>query len=546
MSLPDTYAHQEEGIRWLLERETVPLRFGAETLVFGGLMCDDMGMGKTLQIVQLIVRRPVPYTLIVGPLAVLGQWRDCLLPWLTPIEYKLYICISRTQCMAVGTTTKIDIGALPANVVLLASYGQVMIPKSSDIVPLAGVTWNRIVLDEAHTIKNSRTATFASISGLATAPTVAKWAVTGTPVQNRLEDIYSLFEFIGLPSKLLRHKNIAAAQWLFSKLALRRTVADLDTEALATIKFPEAYVNHEHIVSYETEEEEEFYRRVTGNIMRQFERLARYPNQQEAARCRLELMNQLRFLAVHPNVYIKAVNNQGLNYPLWTGTVSKNNEVMRLVSGLRAAGQSFVLFTHFNEELYQFEEGFTALGYKVYKVHGGQTATAREKEIEESRTNSCDARPDEIIRLLEKRVPTEVATHIAEYACPLQAMLVHIKAGGAGLNLQHFSNIIIPSPDWNPAMEAQAIGRCHRIGQRARVNVYRYYIREVQGAMEQIEQYMKTRQEEKAAVAAAVVSRDETPEVTEEGVKMVRMLDKRSGTRATNKAIVVGKLVGAD
>lgn len=534
------YAHQEEGIRWLLERESVPFRFGPDAFLYGGLLCDDMGMGKTLQLVQLIIRRPQPYTLIVGPLAVLGQWRDCLLPHLPP-EWGLFMGISRTACVS-QTGTKLPISTMSRNSILLASYGQVMIPKGAEGLPMEGITWNRIILDEAHTIKNSKTQTFGSVDMLSTTPTCAKWAVTGTPVQNRLEDIYSLFKFIGVPGKLLRRKSVAAAQWLFGRLALRRTVADLSPEAIATIKFPEAFVSHESIVAYETEEEEEFYRRVTGAILKEFERLARYPNQQEAARCRLELINQLRFLAVHPNVYIHAVNKQrpGFEYPVWTGTVTKQNDVMKLVEEFKREGKSFVLFTHFNEELLQFEAGFKELGYAVFKVHGEQSAAEREREIAKSRRGCGGANCGEIVRLLENKLPTDVAMEIAEYASPLQAMLVHIRAGGAGLNLQHFSNIIIPSPDWNPAMEAQAIGRCHRIGQKTRVSVHRFYIREVEGAMEQIEAQMKTRQEEKIAIAAAVVT-PATAETTEEGVKLIRMIDKKTGTGKGTKTVVVEK-----
>jgi SNF2 family DNA or RNA helicase len=550
------FVHQEDGIRWLIERETTPMKFGAECFVYGGLLCDNMGMGKTLQLTQLIVRRPQQRTLIVTPLSVLGQWRDCL--FANAPGFTIYVCISRKTAKIVRRAGATDgaeclIASIPATTptIVLASYGQVMIPAASartGAKPFPDSVWDRIILDEAHTIKNSKTQTFGSVHELRATPTTARWAVTGTPVQNRIGDVYSLFGFIGVPDQLLRHKSIPAANWLFAKLAIRRTVADLTEEQVAIIQFPEAFVSHESVVVYETEEEAEFYGRITRDIMSQFERLARYPDQRLAARCRLELINQLRYLAIHPQVYVHAVNNQRKNqdqelYPDWTGTVTKNLDVMRLVEQFRTEGKSFVMFTHFTEEMVQFEDAISALGYTVFKIHGGQSASAREEEIARSRQGSSSGSSssrDEIAAILEGRLPAELAAHISEYATPLQAMLIHIRAGGAGLNLQHFSNIIIPSPDWNPAAEEQAIGRCHRIGQKMRVNVYRFFIGEVQNVIDQIELYMRRRQEEKLEIAEAIITPDVAVETTPEGVKLVRMIGTRV-TKTSATKIVVAK-----
>jgi len=533
-----TFVHQEDGIRWLLEREESGLQLGIQQPIYGGLLCDDMGMGKTKQLTQLIVRRTVPLTLIVAPVSVLGQWRDIIIAS-SPLS--VYQCISRKQARQIRSNGKCDIALIPAPAIVLASYGQVMAPHANGQLsdPFPGTIWDRVILDEAQAIKNAKTLTCHSAQQLKMSSIGSRWAVTGTPVQNRLDDIYALFKFIGVSQQLLRKKNIGAAQWLFAQLALRRTVADLTPEQIAIIHFPEAFVSTDCDIVYGSEEEEEFYRRATGNIMHQLAKLANYKNQQLAARCRLELINQLRFLAVHPNIYINAVNKQRPDndkWARWDGTVSKNVNVMQLINRLRTEGASFILFTHFIEEMRIYKAAIEAIGYKVYEVHGGQTAIQREHEIALSRNTGCVTR-DQITTILEDYVPSDIAWHIAEMATPLQAMLIHIRAGGAGLNLQHFANVIIPSPDWNPAAEAQAIGRCHRIGQQKRVRVWRFYIREVQGAIEQIEVYMRTRQEEKKAIAAAVVDPILSPEANAAGVKMVRMTAGR-GKKSTPSWIV--------
>ena len=144
----------------------------------------------------------------MSPLAVMGQWRDCILPHIATCEHRLYICESRTTCRATENGTKIPITAISRNSIVLASYGQIMVPKTGDAMPFPGITWDRIILDEAHTIKNSKTQTFESVGLLGTHKNTAKWAVTGTPLQNRLDDIYALFQFVGVPTKILRHRNI--------------------------------------------------------------------------------------------------------------------------------------------------------------------------------------------------------------------------------------------------------------------------------------------------------------------------------------------------
>lgn len=394
---------------------------------------------------------------------------------------------------AMPPTPVAEDGTADAPCVVVATYGKVKPlvwqarseELGSGVRPLATVAWDRIVLDEGHVIRNTKTLTAARMTRLVRAPGCAAWVLTGTPVHNKKDDLFALFAFLGYNlMRVPRTVRDAAVAW--AAKAMRRTMADVPADVRRSMAYPEEdFSVTEHAVAYRSEGEADFYRAATGTIMEQLAALDGYTNRREAAQHRLVLTLFLRLLAVHPQIYIGACNKQrageGMDaWPAWTGRVSKNEEVMELVAAWRAEGASFVLFTHFKEELEQFKDALAALDYAVLTIDGSQSGAQRFDVLARSRRLAA--------------------------AGTLQALLVQITAGGVGLNIQHLDRVIIPSPDWVPNVEAQAIARCHRMGQTKRVQVHRFFLAEVMRAGMQIEQKILQQQAAKNALVGRIVT----------------------------------------
>lgn len=343
----------------------------------------------------------------------------------------------------------------------------------SGAAPLATVSWDRIVLDEGHAIKNPAALQTTRMKRLRRADGAAAWVLTGTPLQNKLSDLFSLFEFVGVDFTAV-HKDERAAALVWRAKALRRTMQDVPRAVRDSMAYPsEDYAVFTHDVVYRSDKEAEFYRAASGTIARQLRDLDDYADRREAAQHRLLLVSFLRMLAVHPQIYVAACNKQRIGagigeWPAWAGRVSKQEQVMELVCSWRDAGTSFVLFTHFTAELLFFREALQALGFTVLYIDGSQSAAKRFAVIAQSRV---------------------LAARGTQHA-----LLIQIHAGGAGSNIQHISHVIIPSPSWTPSAEAQAIARCHRMGQTERVQVHRFVLAEVNEAAEQIERYILSKQ----------------------------------------------------
>ncbi len=405
--------YQREGYRWL--------RRQAEWGV-GGCLADDMGLGKTVQMLALLADRAVEGpALVVAPVSVGENWRReaaRFAPGLNPVRYR--------------DTDRASGRSFAAGDLVVVSYGLVL----RDAGRLAGIRWSTLVLDEAQAVKNSVTKTAQALRAIAAD---VRFALTGTPLENHLGDLWGLFRAIS--PGLFGSWEQFRARWatpierdgdrecraqlarVVRPFILRRTKAEVlkelppRTEMRLVVELPP--------------DQRRLYdaARIEG--------LARIAAAQGTPEQRsmtvLAEITRLRQLACHPR----------LVYPEIAGGSAKLDLVLDTVEELRGEGHRALVFSQFVRHLALVRAALDERGVR-YQYLDGQTPPGERQQ----RVDAFQAGEGELF-------------------------LISLKAGGTGLNLTAASYVIHLDPWWNPAVEDQASDRAHRIGQEKAVMVYR-------------------------------------------------------------------------
>lgn len=408
--------HQLTGIRWMLEREDAEQS--------GGLLCDEMGLGKTMEVLGLMKNSKKHDTLLLCPKAVITQWVDAAVK----SDFNVMVYSSN------GWTRQSSLKPKSAWL-YMTNYEKV----TNNLQMFKKKVWDRIVLDEAHRIRNAGSISYKAINSL---QRKTMWAVTATPIVNKVNDINNLFTLVGYESHKMT--NSAYRLKVIEEACLHRSMEEMRA---AIPELPAAALITKEVLDFETEEEGDFYRSIQGKIAARWKHLD-HDNTKEM----FVLLMRLRQLSLHPQVYISAMKrNSVLGYPRadWEEPSTKFTALKKKLEA-EPLPSKWIVFCQFHDEMeiLQAYLNTSPAVHKVSQYHGGINDAEKEAVIK----GTFDPLPQQSIKRHE-------------------VLLLQLQSGGVGLNLQHFTKIIFMSPWWTAALMDQAVGRAVRMGQKEIVEV---------------------------------------------------------------------------
>lgn len=457
--------YQKTGYRWLCT---------IAQLGFGGILADDMGLGKTLQIITLLEHArleaisktvdltdtashtacPPPVSLIVCPSSLVYNW-DSEIEHFAP-TLKTLLITGTAQERQELLTHYADYD------VLITSYDML----KRDIASYDNLHFHYQIIDEAQYIKNHRTQAARSVCSI---HSVTRFALTGTPIENRLSELWSIFEYLmpgflypyayfrsELEQPIVENKDQIAAtrlQQLVRPFIMRRLKTDVLKELPNKL---------EHAVYAQmTDEQNKLYTANTLKLQKDLEQQSDSMFKTSKIQILAEL-TKLRQLCCDPS----------LIYQNYHGGSAKLDTCIQLIENAMAGGHKILLFSQFTSMLDVIERRLKAERILYYRLDGSTKS--------EQRTRLVNA-------FNENKIPV---------------FLISLKAGGTGLNLTGADIVIHYDPWWNAAAQNQATDRAHRIGQTHTVTVYKLIARHT------IEEKILELQENKKALSDQILSEE--------------------------------------
>ena len=426
------YDYQIQGFNWL--RHICNEGFGC-------ILSDEMGLGKTIQVIAVLLdekNKRSTSSLVICPASLMENWKREMFRFAPSLATHIHSGARRTGFQEV----LIDYD------VVITSYDVTI----RDVELLNRINWNIIVCDEAQAIKNYESQRSIAVRQI---QSNSRIAVSGTPFENRLTDIWSLFDFI-VPGYLgdLNHFNqnypnsIGGARKLepvISPLILRRLVKDVAEDLPERIDIPEAISMDDFLKHLYEQKREEI--------------VALY-----GAQATLVAIQSLRMMCCDPSLVLK----DGINY---TTHNPKLQRLLELTSEIFASGEKIIVFTSYTMMadliLSQLKARFACF---VKAIDGRTEIKDRQEIVDEFSATSGKA-----------------------------ALVLNPRAAGTGLNITAANHVIHFNLEWNPAIEDQASARAHRIGQTLPVFVRRLYF------AGSVEEFVNSKIEQKRAISEAAV-----------------------------------------
>ena len=452
--------YQKRGVSWLNYLEKLGLN---------GCLADDMGLGKTVQVIAHLIReknqnkQTLP-TLLIAPTSVVGNWFKEVEKFAPHLQVMIHHGNNRNKDDQTFKKEAVNYDLIITSFTI----------ARKDLKLLNTINWQRIVLDEAQNIKNPKAAQTKAILKL---KANYRLALTGTPVENRLLDLWSIFNFLNpgylgkqaqfrksfeIPiQKNNDNRQSSVLKKLVEPFILRRVKTDKDI-----IKDLPDKVEHKQYCNL-TKEQASLYELVVKEVSGQIEEL----EGMERKGLILSTLMRLKQICNHPRQFLQD------NSEFTPQRSHKLERLGEMIEEVISEGESLLIFSQFTEigEALQhyFQQSFY---YNTYYLHGGTARKKREKMIEEFQHENTEP----------------------------SLFILSLKAGGVGITLTKANHVFHFDRWWNPAVENQATDRAFRIGQKKNVFVHKFV---TLGTLEEkIDQMI----EDKKKIANSIIGSDES------------------------------------
>ncbi|MGL5675186.1 MAG: SNF2 helicase associated domain-containing protein [Cellulosilyticaceae bacterium] len=458
VSIPPTLSgtlrqYQEVGYRWLV----MMAKYG-----FGGILADDMGLGKTLQVITLFQaykneHEKAEPSLVVSPTSLVLNWEKELARFAPGLVVQVMT--------GSGEEREAKASALEGVDVVITSYDTL----KRDEKLYEDKRFKYCILDEAHYIKNPLTQNAKVVKGI---KSDVRFALTGTPIENRLSELWSLFDFC-MPGYLFSYHQFKATfetpimrmeddrtlkrlKEMIAPFVLRRLKKDVLKE------LPEK--TETILYNGMEDEQEDLYKAHLALVQKELSKELENHGFSKSHMKILAMLTRLRQLCCHPGLYLED----------YTGESSKLLQAMELIEESVAGGHKVLVFSQFTTMLDKLGEKLQSEGIP-YHILTGSTKVEKRMAMVES--------------FGEDEVPI---------------FLISLKAGGTGLNLTAADVVIHYDPWWNVSSEQQATDRVYRIGQNKPVQVFKLITKD------SIEEKIMALQQQKRELAQSIVSEGAT------------------------------------
>ena len=421
----DLREYQKNGFQWLQMLEKYEL---------GGILADDMGLGKTIQVITLILKykeeqkEKLP-SIVIAPSSLTLNWKNEIQKFAPTLETIVINGSLEQRKKKIKNIKKYDL--------IITSYD--LLKRDLELYEKENITFKYAIADEAQYIKNSNTQNAKALKSI---KAETRYALTGTPIENSLAELWSIFDYI-MPGYLFKYKkfkqlyevpivkdndmySMKKLKMLIEPFILRRTKKEVLTE------LPEKTIT---ILNNEMEDEQQkiylsYLAKAKQEAMQEIE-----INGVEKSHIKiLALLTRLRQICCHPSLFLEDYNQDS----------SKLKQCIEIIKDGIEAGHKILLFSGYTSMFDIIEKELLKEDINYYKLTGKTNVNERVELVEDFNQNEN-----------------------------VKVFLISLKAGGTGLNLTGADMVIHYDPWWNISAENQATDRAYRIGQKNNVQVYK-------------------------------------------------------------------------